>query len=96
MLLKVSLNGRRDVGNMLIVQAFVGRLPSLQDLSAHHASSDHSVPEGGVGTGEAFREGMEGDERECQSFRCVRGEGCADSCSILGWAGQRQARQELV
>lgn len=48
-------------------KAFVGRLPSLQDLSAHHASSDHSVPEGGPGTGEAFREGMEGEERERKS-----------------------------
>ncbi|GFZ47796.1 DNA replication complex GINS protein PSF3 [Saitozyma sp. JCM 24511] len=52
--------------NMLL-RAFIGRLPALQDLSAHHASSDHSIPESGAGTGEAFRDGMEGDERE---LRC--------------------------
>lgn len=48
-------------------KAFVQRLPPLQDLSAHHASSDHSMSESGAGTGENFREGMEGDERECES-----------------------------
>ncbi|KAK1921635.1 hypothetical protein DB88DRAFT_498687 [Papiliotrema laurentii] len=48
----------------MLLKAFTGRLPSLQDLSAHHASSDRSIPEGGAGTGEAFREGMEGEERE--------------------------------
>ncbi|EIW71207.1 hypothetical protein TREMEDRAFT_60140 [Tremella mesenterica DSM 1558] len=49
--------------NMLL-KAFINRLPPLQDLAAHHASTDASVPESGHGTGEAFREGMEGDERE--------------------------------
>lgn len=48
------------------MQAFVNRLPPLQDLSAHHASADQSMPESGAGTGEAFKEGMEGDERECK------------------------------
>jgi len=48
----------------MLLRAFVNRLPPLQDLSAHHASSDHSVPEAGAGSGEALREGMEGDERE--------------------------------
>lgn len=45
----------------------MNRLPALQDLSAHHASSDHSVSEGGAGSGESFKDGMEGNERERQS-----------------------------
>ena len=55
----------RILGRLIIPphQAFINRLPALQDLSAHHASSDRSVPEGGSGTGEAFREGIE-RERE--------------------------------
>ncbi|ORY30340.1 hypothetical protein BCR39DRAFT_529262 [Naematelia encephala] len=48
----------------MLLRAFVGRLPNLQDLAAHHAGADHSAPEGGAGSGEAFKEGMEGDERE--------------------------------
>jgi hypothetical protein len=58
----------------------VNRLPALQDLSAHHASSDHSVPEGGAGSGEAFRDGMEGDEREC---------GWYPQSHSYFWAGRR-------
>ena len=54
----------REVGHGDLYQAFIGRLPPLQDLSAHHASTDKSVPETGHGTGESFREGMEGDERQ--------------------------------
>lgn len=49
------------------VQAFTSRLAPLQDLSAHHASSDRSMSEGGSGSGEGFMDGMEGDERECES-----------------------------
>lgn len=47
-------------------QAFVERLPNLQDLAAHSASADHSMSENGAGSGEAFRDGMEADERECE------------------------------
>ncbi|KAL7420050.1 DNA replication protein [Cryptotrichosporon argae] len=54
----------RDAQLAMLREAFSNRLPPLQDLAAHHASSDHSIPEGGAGTGEAFKEGMEGDERE--------------------------------
>ncbi|KLT40915.1 GINS complex, Psf3 component [Cutaneotrichosporon oleaginosum] len=57
-----------DSGDSLLAmlrEAFISRLPALQNLSAHHASMDHSsIPEGTAGTGEAFREGMEADERE--------------------------------
>lgn len=49
-------------------QAFTNRLAPLQDLSAHHASSDRSLSEGGSGSGEGFMDGMEGDERECAYF----------------------------
>ncbi|WWC67982.1 DNA replication complex GINS protein PSF3 [Kwoniella pini CBS 10737] len=52
-----------DLLNMLL-KAFTNRLPALQDLSAHHASADHTLPEGSTSTGELFRDGMEGDERE--------------------------------
>ncbi|ORX33936.1 hypothetical protein BD324DRAFT_637744 [Kockovaella imperatae] len=52
-----------DLLNMLL-NAFLARLPPLQDLSAHIASADHSIPEGDAGSGESFREGMEGDERD--------------------------------
>lgn len=61
---RLSTQHARPTGLTDPPQAFVGRLPALQDLSAHHASSDHSIPESGAGTGEAFRDGMEGDERE--------------------------------
>jgi len=54
------------------MQAFVDRLPSLQDLAAHHASADHSIPEQGAGSGEAFRDGMEADERACEYRTCWR------------------------
>ena len=54
----------------MLLKAFIGRLPSLQDLSAHHASSDHSMSESGAGTGEAFKDGMEAEERERTSSRC--------------------------
>ncbi|WVQ83283.1 hypothetical protein IAT38_005422 [Cryptococcus sp. DSM 104549] len=47
----------------MLMKAFVGRLPTLQDLAAHHASADHTLPEASS-KGDAFREGMEGDERE--------------------------------
>jgi len=46
----------------------VNRLPALQDLSAHQASADHTLPENSTSTGEVFRDGMEGDERECELF----------------------------
>jgi hypothetical protein len=51
----------------------VGRLPALQDLSAHYAAVDTSVADnsgvGGSGSGsDAFKEGLEGDERDCTSF----------------------------
>lgn len=29
------------------------------------------MPESGAGTGEAFKEGMEGDERECKFFAAL-------------------------
>lgn len=47
-------------------KALVNRLPGLQDLAAHGASSDQSVADqsGGSGGGDGFKEGMEGDERE--------------------------------
>jgi hypothetical protein len=52
------------------VKALVNRLPALQDLAAHGASTDQSVADqsgGGGGGGDGFKEGMEGDERECTS-----------------------------
>ncbi|WVQ75970.1 DNA replication complex GINS protein PSF3 [Cryptococcus sp. DSM 104548] len=52
-----------DIRNMLL-RAFAGRLPILQDLAAHHASADHTLPEISTSRGEIFRDGMEGDERE--------------------------------
>ncbi|KAK4684963.1 GINS complex subunit 3, partial [Tremellales sp. Uapishka_1] len=48
----------------MLLRTFANRLPSLQDLSAHHASSDHSGSEAGASSGETFKEGMEGEERE--------------------------------
>ncbi|WVF69769.1 DNA replication complex GINS protein PSF3 [Kwoniella sp. CBS 6097] len=54
---------QRDLLNTLL-KAFTNRLPALQDLSAHHASADHTLPETSTSTGEVFRDGMEGDERE--------------------------------
>ncbi|CAD6584506.1 MAG: DNA replication protein [Tremellales sp. Tagirdzhanova-0007] len=77
-----------DLLNMLL-KAFVNRLPALQDLSAHHASSDHSV-EGGSGSGESFKDGMEGDEREL--FTIGQGSGR----TVKGWydsSGGRRAGQ---
>lgn len=47
----------------MLLSAFVHRLPPLQDLAAHHASSEGSM-EHGAGTGESFQSGMEADERE--------------------------------
>ncbi|WVR04660.1 DNA replication complex GINS protein PSF3 [Kwoniella sp. DSM 27419] len=47
-----------------LLKAFTGRLPALQDLSAHSASADHTMPEMGTSTGEVFKDGMEGEERE--------------------------------
>lgn len=60
----------REARRAELLQALVGRLPALQDLAAHHAASDRSANESSSGTitGEAFREGMEGDERECTSY----------------------------
>ncbi|WVO16588.1 DNA replication complex GINS protein PSF3 [Cryptococcus depauperatus] len=43
--------------------AFTGRLPTLYDLAAHHATADHTLPEISTSKGETFRDGMEGDER---------------------------------
>jgi hypothetical protein len=40
----------------------------LTDLAAHGASSDQSVADTSGGGGDGFKEGMEGDERECKSF----------------------------
>lgn len=48
----------------MLLKAFAERLPALQDLSAHHASSDHSISESSATAGETFKDGMEGDERE--------------------------------
>lgn len=48
----------------MLRRAFLGRLPPLQDLAAHHAGADRSLAEGGAGAGETFKEGMEADERE--------------------------------
>jgi hypothetical protein len=102
-LLKMLFRVRRldqieDQARKLTPKAFVGRLPPLQDLSAHHASSDHSVPESGAGTGENFREGMEGDERECESPRSGLGASWthADTASIQDRARFRPNDQIVV
>ncbi|KAL1411504.1 DNA replication protein [Vanrija albida] len=62
-----------------LLRAFIKRLPALQDLAAHHASADVSVPESGPGTGEAFREGMDADERE------LFGIGQTSGSMVKGW-----------
>ncbi|RSH83375.1 DNA replication protein [Apiotrichum porosum] len=50
-----------------LLKAFTGRLPPLHDLASHHASLDTTI-ECGSGTGEAFRDGMEADERDLFSI----------------------------
>ncbi len=81
--------------SFLSVQAFVYRLPILQDLSAHYASAPStgsnagsSGPAGDIGStggaGEGFKEGMDSEERECEcERRQKRGSGMlADVCTL--------------
>lgn len=73
-------------------QAFVNRLPPLQDLSAHHATSENAMSHGSAGSGEAFREGMEGDEREREHLS-----GDVElTISLLYWATEWTFSQDLV
>jgi hypothetical protein len=73
-------------------QAFVNRLPPLQDLSAHHATSENAMSHGSAGSGEAFREGMEGDEREREH---LSGD-VKLTLSLLYWATEWTFSQDLV
>jgi hypothetical protein len=63
----------QDFRSMLtdLLQAFSQRLPLLQDLAAHYGSSSASnINSGDMGSGgvtiagEAFKEGMDAEERE--------------------------------
>ena len=74
-----SLEDRQALSiSHLLATTFRFRLPEIQD-QAHHAASVTSHAQAGLGGGGEFREGMEGEERECEyqlSFDQLRQTSC--------------------